>query len=79
MWDRLDDFVFRTDTGLLNFPIALLAGLVVAFLTIGYTTLKPARANPVRATQYESSRRGPTRERRAKPNGEIGSGQRAVL
>ena len=44
---------FRTDIELLNFPLALVAGLVVAFLTIGYTTIRAATADPVRALRYE--------------------------
>jgi putative ABC transport system permease protein len=53
MKDWLNDFVFRTDIGLVNFPIALMAGLLVAFLTIAYTTIRAARSNPVNALRYE--------------------------
>lgn len=53
MNDWLQNFVFRTDIELLNFPVALFAGLVVAFLTIGYTTIRAASANPVQALRYE--------------------------
>jgi len=49
----LQNFVFRTDIGLLNFPIALVAGLIVAFLTIAYTTIRAATADPVTALRYE--------------------------
>ncbi len=53
MHSWLENFVFRTDIRLLNFPIALVAGLVVAFLTIGYTTIRAATSNPVTALRYE--------------------------
>jgi len=49
----LENFVFRTDIGLINFPIALVAGLIVAFLTIAYTTIRAATADPVTALRYE--------------------------
>jgi len=49
----LQNFVFRTDINLVQFPIALVAGLSVAFLTISYTTFKAARENPVRALKCE--------------------------
>ncbi|HUF09564.1 MAG TPA: ABC transporter permease [Rhodothermales bacterium] len=49
----LQSFIFRTDITLLNFPIALGAGLVVAFLTIAYTTIRAATSNPVTALRYE--------------------------
>ncbi|HLE56250.1 MAG TPA: ABC transporter permease [Rhodothermia bacterium] len=53
MRNWLESFVFRIDIQLLNFPIALVAGLVVAFLTIGYTTLRAATSDPVTALRYE--------------------------
>ena len=49
----LQNFVFRTDIRLLDFPLALLAGLVVAFLTIGYQTIGAARSNPVQALRHD--------------------------
>jgi putative ABC transport system permease protein len=53
MNDWLQHFVFRTDIRLLDFPLALLAGLVVAFITIAYQTIGAARANPVHALRHE--------------------------
>ncbi|MCZ6756850.1 MAG: ABC transporter permease [Bacteroidetes bacterium] len=49
----LQNFVFRTDIRLLDFPLALVAGLVVAFLTIGYQTIGAARSNPVQALRHD--------------------------
>jgi len=49
----LQNFVFRADIRLVDFPLALVAGLVVAFVTIGYTTIRAATSNPVNALQYE--------------------------
>ncbi len=48
----LQNFVFRTDIRLLNFPLALFAGLVLAFLTISYQTIGAARSNPVHALRH---------------------------
>ncbi len=53
MNDWLQNFVFRTDIQLLDFPLALIAGLIVAFLTISYQTVRSARSNPVDALRYE--------------------------
>ncbi len=53
MDDWLTNFVFRTDINLVQFPISLLGGLLIAFLTIAYTAIKAARANPVRALKCE--------------------------
>lgn len=49
----LQNFAFRTDINLVQFPISLVGGLVVAFLTISYTAIKAARANPVYALKCE--------------------------
>ena len=49
----LQNFVFRTDINLAQFPIALIGGLIVAFLTISYTSIKAAQANPVYALKSE--------------------------
>lgn len=51
--DWLANFVFRTDINLIQFPIALVGGLIVAFLTIAYTAIKAATANPVHALKCE--------------------------
>ncbi len=49
----LQNFVFRTGIQLLDFPLALLGGLAVAFLTIGYQSVKAARSNPVVALKHD--------------------------
>lgn len=49
----LQNFVFRTDIRLLNFPLALVAGLVLVFLTISYQTIGAARSNPVHALRHD--------------------------
>ncbi len=49
----LQNFVFRTDINLLAFPVALSVGLMLAFVTIGYQTIRAARANPVHALKSE--------------------------
>lgn len=53
MNDWLQNFVFRTNINLVDFPLALVAGLVVAFLTISYTTIRAAQSNPVKSLRYE--------------------------
>ncbi|NQV73236.1 ABC transporter permease [bacterium] len=49
----LQNFVFKTEINLFQFPIALIGGLIVAFITISYTTIKAAQANPVYALKSE--------------------------
>ena len=53
MDDWLQNFVFRTDINLMQFPLSLVGGLIIAFLTIAYTAIKAATANPVHALKCE--------------------------
>ena len=49
----LDGFVYRTDIDVMIFVEAGLIALLIAFITIGYTVLRSATANPVEALKYE--------------------------
>jgi len=53
MNDWLQQFVYRTDIALWYFPLSLVVGVALAFLTIGGKTMSAARANPVKALKYE--------------------------
>ena len=53
MSDWLQQFVYRADIALWYFPVSLVVGVALAFLTIGGKTMKAARANPVKALKYE--------------------------
>jgi len=53
MNDWLQNFVFRTEIALWYFPLSLLAGLILAFITIGGKTMSAAQANPVKALKNE--------------------------
>lgn len=49
----LQQFVYRTDIALWYFPVSLVVGVVLAFVTIGGKTWRAAHANPVRSLRYE--------------------------
>ena len=53
MSDWLQQFIYRTDIALWYFPVSLVVGVVLAFVTIGGETWRAAHANPVRALRYE--------------------------
>ena len=53
MSDWLQQFVYRTDIALWYFPVSLVVGVLLAFVTIGGMTWRAAYANPVRALRYE--------------------------
>jgi len=53
MSDWLQQFVYRADIALWYFPVSLVVGVVLAFLTIGGKTMKAAMANPINALKYE--------------------------
>jgi putative ABC transport system permease protein len=53
MSDWLQQFVYRADIALWYFPVSLVVGVALAFLTIGGKTLRAAMANPVQALKYE--------------------------
>lgn len=49
----LDNFAYRTGMDLFTFAISGVLALLVAWLTIGYHSIKAARSNPVTALRYE--------------------------
>lgn len=49
----LSGFAYRIDLGILVFVLAGLSALLVAGLTIGFQSVKAARANPVNSLRYE--------------------------
>jgi putative ABC transport system permease protein len=53
MSDWLQQFVYRTEIALWYFPVSLVVGVVLAFVTIGGKTWRAAQANPVRSLRYE--------------------------
>lgn len=53
MSDWLQQFVYHSEIALWYFPLSLVVGVLLAFLTISGKTWRAARANPVRALRYE--------------------------
>lgn len=49
----LNDFVYRIDIGIGVFMIGIGASLLVAWLTVGYKSLKAATANPIKSLRTE--------------------------
>jgi putative ABC transport system permease protein len=49
----LQDFVYRTPIGISVFILAGVIALLIAWMTVGYQTLKAALMNPVQAIHYE--------------------------
>jgi putative ABC transport system permease protein len=49
----LDNFAYKTEIGVLVFVIAGFISLAMAVLTVGYHTVRAARANPVKSLRYE--------------------------
>lgn len=53
MHQWLKDFAYRIEMGPLVFIIALLASLLIAWITVGYKAIKAALANPVKSLRSE--------------------------
>lgn len=51
--DWLNDFAYRINISVFYFILSALITLIIALLTIGYHTIKAARANPVESLRYE--------------------------
>jgi len=49
----LQDYAYRTPIGIWVFVLTGGLGLFIAFLSVGYQTLRAARANPVNSLRYE--------------------------
>ena len=49
----LENFAYKQGMGLSSFILAALFALGIAFLTIGYQSIKAAIANPIDALRYE--------------------------
>jgi len=49
----LDNFAFKTNIGILPFITSFFIVLVITLLTVGYQSVKSARANPVDSLRYE--------------------------
>jgi putative ABC transport system permease protein len=49
----LQNFAYRTEIGFSTFILAGVLAFVIALLTVGYQSIKAARANPVEALRYE--------------------------
>ncbi|MCB0562471.1 MAG: FtsX-like permease family protein, partial [Phaeodactylibacter sp.] len=49
----LENFAYQIDIGVGSFMIAGFAALLIALLTVGFQSLRAARANPVEALKYE--------------------------
>jgi putative ABC transport system permease protein len=49
----LEGFAYRVDINPLLFVLGGIVALIIALATIGYHTMRAARANPVKALRYE--------------------------
>ncbi len=49
----LTNFVYRIDINLKVFAIAILLSIIIAWITVGYKSLKAALANPVKSLRSE--------------------------
>lgn len=49
----LDGFAYHMDLNVWLFIVTVIAGVVIAFITVGYQTLKAANSNPVNALRNE--------------------------
>jgi len=49
----LQGFAYRTDIGLFTFFLSAFFAVSIALVTVGYQTIKAARANPVESLRYE--------------------------
>ena len=53
MREWLQNFVYRIDIGVSVFALAIVASLVIAWITVGYRALRAALANPVKSLRTE--------------------------
>ena len=53
MYKWLEDFAYRTEITIWAFAATGSAALVIAFITIGFQSIKAATANPVKSLRYE--------------------------
>jgi ABC-type antimicrobial peptide transport system permease subunit len=51
--DWLERYTFRINLGVAFFGIAFLASVLVAWLTVGYSAIRAAMANPVKSLRSE--------------------------
>ena len=49
----LENFAYRTEVGFLEFLLAGVAALFIAWLTVSYNSIKTALANPIEPLRYE--------------------------
>ena len=49
----LQNFAYRTHTGVVSFLLSGGTALLIAYLTVSYQSIKSARANPVDSLRYE--------------------------
>lgn len=53
MREWLSGFAYQTSIGVGSLVIALMAGIVIALITVSYQSFRASRANPVRSLKYE--------------------------
>jgi ABC-type antimicrobial peptide transport system permease subunit len=53
MHNWLNNFVFRISLGIGFFAVAVIASILIAWLTVGFKALKAALANPVKSLRTE--------------------------
>ncbi len=49
----LENFAYRIDISLSTFILSGLLAFIIALLTVGYKSIKAAKADPVQALKYE--------------------------
>ena len=49
----LDNFAFRIDIGVFVFLVAIVASIAIAWITVGYKSMKAAIANPIKSLRTE--------------------------
>jgi ABC-type antimicrobial peptide transport system permease subunit len=53
MSEWLKNFAFRIDIGVFVFLIAIVASIAIAWITVGYKSIKAAIANPIKSLRSE--------------------------
>ncbi len=53
MSNWLDNFVYRISIGVWTFLLAILASIIIAWITVGYKSIKAALSNPVKSLRTE--------------------------
>jgi len=53
MRDWLEDFAYRIEIGVKNFILATAFAILIAFVAVGYQSIKAALENPVKSIKYE--------------------------